>query len=88
MKRCATCKHWEPYKDDEYLILRGSGICHAAKELWESSEPQEDPSDDWLAYRVLKPEAAGVLSFVQDGSNYMAKLVTMPNFGCVQHADA
>ena len=84
MERCKTCKHWELYRDDEYGALRGAGICHSAKELWESSESQEDPQD-WVEYRVLKPEAAGVLSFVQDGSNYMAKLVTMPGFGCVQH---
>ena len=85
MERCKTCKHWERYKDDEYGALRGAGICHAAKELWESSESQEDPDDGLLEYQALKPELAGVLSFVQDGSNYMAKLVTMPDFGCVQY---
>ena len=88
MKRCSTCKHWEAYKDDEHNALRGAGICHAAKELWQSSESVEDPADVWLEFRRLKPEAAGVLSFVQDGSNYMAKLVTMPDFGCVQYAPA
>jgi hypothetical protein len=87
MERCKTCKHWEAYRDDEVGALRGAGICHAAKELWQSSESEDDPRDEWMTYRRLKPEAAGVLSFVQDGSNYMARLVTMPNFGCVQHAE-
>lgn len=85
MDRCKTCKHWEAYKDDEEYALRGAGICHAAKKLWNLSESEQDINNDWLYYRKLKPEAAGVLSFVQDGSNYMAELVTMPDFGCVQH---
>ena len=88
MNTCKTCKHWEPYEGREWGALRGAGICHAAKELWQASDCVEDPADALLEYRRLKPEAASVLSFVQDGSNYMAKFVTMPDFGCVQHATA
>lgn len=34
---------------------------------------------------VLKPEAADLLAFANDGSGYQAELLTLPTFGCVMH---
>ena len=36
----------------------------------------------------LKPEYANDLAFARDGDQYVAELITLPDFGCVQHEDA
>ena len=85
MERCKTCKHWEAYKSDEWGALIGAGICHAAREIWEVTEEHET-TDGKSRYKTLRPEHAGVMSIVEDGSSYRAGLITMPDFGCVQHS--
>ena len=87
MERCKTCKHWEQLQPDEWGVLRGAGTCHAARAIWDVTENIEDPATG-AEYRALLPEHAGVLAVVADGSNYKAELVTMADFGCVQHHDA
>jgi len=83
MERCKTCKHWEKGDANEYTI-QGSGVCHAARQVWDVSET--DSEDDYQ--RKLLPEHAGLLCMVEDGSHYAATLVTMPDFGCVMHEKA
>lgn len=85
MERCKTCAHWDAVSPQEYGALRGAGICGAAPEIWTVTESkwEEDPVEEYL---LLKAEHAGVLAMVADGSSYRAELVTMPDFGCVQHA--
>ena len=84
MKRCKTCKHWEAYKVEEWEAMRGAGICHAAPEIGSVTKRQKDHETS-AVYLALLPEHACVLSMVVDGSGYRAELVTMPDFGCVQH---
>lgn len=84
MERCKTCKHWTPEDPDEYGSLLGAGECGKAPQVWDVAEvidADEDPN--WC--RVLKPEHAAVLAVVEDGSSYKARLITMPDFGCVQY---
>ena len=84
MERCKTCQHWEEYDANEWGGMRGAGTCHAARPVWTVKESTEDPDTGEL-YRALLPEHAGVLSMVEDGSGYKAVLMTMPDFGCIQH---
>lgn len=85
MKTCTTCRHWQPISDDEQTI-RGAGECAAAPAIWEVTDQVEPDDRPWETHRVLKPAHAAVLAVVEDGSCYRARLITMPGFGCVQHA--
>lgn len=79
MKTCKTCKHW----DKNYKNPIGIGYCTRAKMFWDSTE--------WAGNgkgRVFKDHAKHELFFVQDASDYQADLLTMPDFGCIQHEDA
>ncbi len=88
MERCKTCKHWTPEDPNEYGTLLGGGECQKAPQVWDVAEQVDQEADDWNGHRVLKPEHAAVLAVVEDGSSYRARLVTMPDFGCVQHESA
>lgn len=83
MKRCKTCKHWDPVKEGEHGAIPGSGGCKAARQIWEVTERKPPDYDDL----TLLPEHAGLLCFVADGSEYVAELITMPDFGCVMHEE-
>ena len=85
MDRCKTCKHWVPEDPNEYGTLLGGGECHKAPQIWDVADKVDHPTDDWTTVYKLKPEHAAVLAVVEDGSAYKARLVTMPDFGCVQH---
>ena len=81
MNRCKTCKHWDRVKDGEYNALPGSGACKAARQIWDVTESKPPDYEE----RRLLPEHAGLLCMVEDGSQYRAELITMPDFGCVMH---
>ena len=83
MNRCKTCKHWQAVKPGSYMQLEGAGGCSKAPQIWEVTE-----GDDFTGVRKLKKEHAAILAVVEDGSAYHAQLVTMPDFGCVQHESA
>jgi|GEM_PF-4606909 len=61
--------------------MPGIGICSAALTYWDAT----DWGADGMA-RALKPQHKDKKAFVQDGSDYMATLKTLPDFGCVMHA--
>lgn len=84
MERCKTCKHWTPEDPQEGGALLGGGECRKAPQVWDVADDVEGP-EEWITNCRLKPEHAAVLAVVQDGSAYRARLVTMPDFGCVQH---
>lgn len=75
--RCDECKHWD--KDDEDRIA-GLGYCRRAHAFWDRSEWRDE--DDGTYHRVLLPEAAGDMMFCQDGSDYLAFLITKAQFYC------
>jgi hypothetical protein len=75
---CATCKHWGDYSDAPTNIKVGK--CNKVPMFWDSTEWKE-VGEDYL--RVLTDEENK--AFVQDGSDYSAKLLTVADFGCVQH---
>lgn len=82
MKNCITCNHWKKRKEYEMGHSQGLGRCEAALMLWDSTEWRDDTDE-----RVLKKEHEKSKVFVQDGSDYIAYMLTMPDFGCVSHED-
>ena len=82
MNRCKTCTHWTPVNPAEWGALRGAGECTAVRAMHDVTERHEDERGEYLA---LEPEHAALLAVVADGSGYKAELITMPDFGCVQH---
>lgn len=82
--RCKTCAHWKAHATKDFEGVKGSGTCDAALPIWQVSEIVKNETDFTFS-RVLKPEHAGVLAMVEDGSAYRAILITMPDFGCVMH---
>lgn len=87
MDRCRTCKHWQPENPNESGSLLGGGECMNAPQIWDVTEEVEKPCG-WSSNLKLRREHAAVLAVVEDGSAYKARLVTMPDFGCVQHKKA
>lgn len=81
--RCKTCRHWSRFSDDEFGALDGAGKCEKTPQLWDVAEQYD--SGHWEPRMRLLPQHAGVLAAAEDGSGYSARLVTMPDFGCVQH---
>ena len=87
MERCKTCKHWKPENPQEQGSLLGGGECKKAPQVWDVADRVE-ATDEWTTNYQLRPEHAAVLAVVEDGSAYYARLVTMADFGCVQHEQA
>jgi len=88
MDRCKTCKHWTPEDPSKFGALLGAGECQKAPQMWNVTDrvrSGDEWNDGWSEHKVLKPEHAAVLAVVEDGSAYSARLVTMADFGCVQH---
>lgn len=82
MNFCKTCVHWEPCQKGDTGHCLGMGWCKAAPMLWDSTEWSKGGD-----CRVFKAEFANCKAFVQDGSDYSAKLLTLPDFGCVSHSE-
>ena len=80
MNNCKTCKHWQKRNEYETGHSQGFGKCAAALMLLDCTEWRDDVDE-----RVFKKEYEGHKAFVQDGSDYRADLLTMPDFGCVLH---
>ncbi len=84
--RCDQCKHWdteeiEPEWDAEAI---GFHKCRAMRERWriqdEASGKLDYESKDYS--KVRNDALKSARAYVQDGSQYMAELVTGPDFFC------
>lgn len=85
-RRCDKCQFWQPPKEGEWATI-GIGRCDKAKQLWHVTDwSKDDEGDADYISRVLLPEFADQLSFVQDGSDYMAHLLTKAEFYCAHFA--
>jgi hypothetical protein len=76
-RECRNCAHWQPADEYETGHSLGVGRCGAAPMLWDSTEW----SDEGDA-RSFTAEAVDKTAFVQDGSDYIARLYTKPQHGC------
>jgi len=73
---CKDCKHWD-ISDGVTKRLLDIGECKAVVMFWDAT--------DWSQTgdaRVLLDEHKDCTSFVQDGSDYTASLLTMGKFSC------
>lgn len=95
MGNCKDCKHWQEGGDpEESRIMRqtrliGAGICLRIKPFFESEEWERIDSDEriggWfeVMHEIRTSHASGDKAWAQDGEEYMAGLITTPDFGCV-----
>jgi hypothetical protein len=85
--RCDKCKHWTQERTVGhygYRAVAELGECTKAVQLWDATEwaSQDVDNPDSYTIRGIKPDLADQMSFVQDGSDYMASLWTKPQFFC------
>lgn len=77
---CVNCKYWE--RTDEYPVKGLKlGTCKMVKMFWDCTEWGE-AKDDYA--RRLRDEFKDQKAFAQDGSDYIAYLITREEFGCNQ----
>lgn len=85
--RCKDCKHWREGTTDtrESVRILGAGRCARVGQFWDSTEWERIPSkrDFGKDTYARKRKRTTDLAFVQDGSDYRADLITLPDFGCV-----
>lgn len=78
--RCDECKHWnlkdEGAESGKLLVV---GVCTRAIPFWDATGWNKDGD------RVVDPKYAGRKFFAQDGSDYRAIVLTMPDFFCAEH---
>jgi hypothetical protein len=82
MNTCKTCKHWLPPRNP-YREVEGTNVCARIPQYWDATMWAPDGES-----RTLLPEYEGVTAFTQDGSDYSADLLTLPDFGCTLHEPA
>lgn len=80
---CKNCKYWE--ETDVYPIKNMKiGKCKRVKMFWASTEWTEEEREDYVVIRKLLKDRENDKAFVQDGSDYVAYLLTLEEFGCNQ----
>lgn len=80
---CKNCKYWE-IKNSYPIKNTIIGECKRVKMFWDSTEWTGEETEDFDIIRKLKKENVNDKAFVQDGSDYMASLLTLEEFGCNQ----
>lgn len=75
MKTCKTCQHWGEYS-------KALGRCKKIPLHYDAFEWRAD-SDNL----VVKEKYKDVKAFAQDGSDYIAFLLTQEDFMCVMHEE-
>lgn len=96
MNRCATCKHWTPVNSWN-ANAAGLRKCVAVRQRWdvedevpevvrEGREYEWEENDLSSRYKQAAESVFGrAKAVVNDGSQYIAELLTRHDFGCVLH---
>lgn len=81
---CSDCKFWKEHK--HYDVPPNTRQCTRAVQAWDATgfAKDGDGEDDYTKV-VLLPEYADRKMFTRDGSQYVAYLLTMPDFHCSEH---
>lgn len=80
--RCGECKHWVQ-DEKSYRAVADLGECRKVELLWEATEWRlNEDGEPGYCDRVIRSELVAQMSFVQDGSDYSARLWTKPDFFC------
>ena len=74
--RCDKCQHWDDKPSYERVAGLSIRVCSKAVMFWDATDWDDECN------RVLRPEYKGQKSFVQDGSDYRACLMTTGDFFC------
>lgn len=81
MKTCKTCKHWKDNPDNFQCIIHPTDP-DSFEEMEMPFKVRQCRSPKLLKHeRPVESDQASSL----DGSEYMAALVTGPDFGCTSH---
>lgn len=88
--KCATCRHWLTGDEGWHQCADGLasatgeavaiGSCAKLPMFWNATRWAEDGEG-----RELLTEHQDTLAFLQDGSDYVAGLLTRGEFGCANH---
>lgn len=78
--QCKGCVHWELAVEYETGHQFGFGRCKNVPMFWDATE-WDDERDGRQLIEKYKDRKA----FAQDGSDYMARLITAPDFGCIAY---
>jgi len=78
--KCADCKHWdhEDYSDYDSFKVR---LCNKAKMYWDATEWSKDEHGEENYYTRMELDPSNLM-YVQDASDYSAKLLTKADFFC------
>jgi hypothetical protein len=85
---CKTCTHWQPQTEaDAVRLTVPAGYCGAIPPIWDVTKRKynSDGQQDALS---PNPGTTLPLAMAEDGEQYIARLVTLPEFGCVLHKPA
>lgn len=84
-KTCEHCEHWREGETKARSIPKkfGLGSCCKVKQFWEASSFDWNEEEGQVEYK-LEERFKDDNAFVQDGSDYLAELITTKNFGCTQ----
>ena len=80
MGTCETCKHWKKPTEDETGYRLGIGRCQNIPMFWDATDWDEEGKG-----RKFLDQYKNKKAFAQDGSDYLAYLLTKADFGCVSH---
>lgn len=87
--RCDECKHWKFVANDWEAAAIGFGQCSGVRERWRITDEASDGikwGDGESEYVKRRKDALkAAKAYVQDGSEYMANLLTAPDFFCALH---
>lgn len=84
--RCDRCQHWGSDPEPSYRAIPGIKECRKAVQLWDATEWVKDELDDLGSPGVKRlPKDSKQMSFVQDASDYSARLYTKPEFFCAHY---
>lgn len=85
-KICKNCIYWKDGEYNKLAQLKSTRInfCTMTEQFWDTTEWNRNSDDDYYTPRVLKEEFKNQKAFTQDGSDYMADLITTEDFGCNQ----
>lgn len=91
MTTCESCANWAEEHHAAWDVSgTGMRVCQGVKERWTITDnveraPEGTADSDETYNEYAKRKGAALLAagaFVEDGSEYMAQLVTAPGFSC------
>lgn len=81
--RCDQCKHWKPDDTEDWAAEEiGFRLCTAVRPRWKIQDEASELKIEGDAAELRAEALRAARAYVQDGSEYLADLVTGPDFFC------